>query len=55
MRRALGAAFQVANRALSVVGDRIICPLWDKVSSSYDFDAYEAALRADRIKRAEGL
>ena len=54
MRRALGAAFQVANTALWLVGETFICPIWDKFWG-YDFDAYEAALQAERYKRAEGL
>lgn len=54
MRRVLGVAFEVANTALYLVGELVICPLWDRLNG-WDFDAYEAALRADAIKRAEGL
>lgn len=54
MRRFLGAAFDVANAVVYLVGELVICPIWDKLGG-YDFDAYEAALRQDAINRAEGL
>jgi hypothetical protein len=49
-----GGAFEVVNTFVYLVGELVICPIWDKVTG-YDFDAYEAALRQDAIDRAEGL
>lgn len=54
MRRLLGVAFEVANAALYIVGETFICPIWDKFWG-YDFDAYAAALQAERYRAAEGL
>lgn len=51
-RRAAAATFEAANAAFYLLGETILCPLWDKYIGGYDFDAYEAALEQDRIARS---
>jgi hypothetical protein len=52
MRRLLGVVFEVVDTAWYLLAEFVIDPIRRR---NFDFDAYKAAVQAEKYRAAEGL